>query len=158
MTGSNPSPLLKTGVQAPDFTLENQRGEPVHLYDVLDRHWVVLFFYPKDHSPVCTTEVCAFRDSYDDFQGTGAEVLGISSDPIAAHAAFAAKHQLPYQLLADPDGRVRTAYGVPKTLGLLPGRTTFVIDSSRIIRLAYSSSFNANAHKEKALQLLREQP
>jgi peroxiredoxin Q/BCP len=154
----NQSPLLKVGSIAPDFTLPDQDGQPVHLYALLEHQWVVLFFYPKDHSPVCTTEVCAFRNAYHEFQDAGAEVLGISADSIESHQAFRHNKHLPFRLLSDVDGLIAKAYGVPKTFGIIPGRVTFVIDPKRAIRLAYPSLFNAKAHMEKALALLKYRP
>ena len=152
-----PSSLLAIGETAPDFELKSQAGETVSLYKSLEVGWVVLFFYPKDHSPVCTTEVCAFRDAYADFRDAGAELLGISSDSAESHRAFSQKQRLPFPLLCDPDGTVAKRYGVSKTFGLIPGRATFVIDPQRTVRLAYSDLLNGKAHAEKALQLLHQQ-
>jgi peroxiredoxin Q/BCP len=151
------SSLLTPGTPAPDFELPDQHGQPVRLSERLSHGWVVLFFYPKDHSPVCTTQVCAFRNAHDDFRDAGAEVIGISSDSIDSHQRFAEHHQLPFTLVADTDGKVRAQYGVPKTFGLLPGRVTFVIAPDRTIRMAYPSQFNAKAHMEKALHVLRRE-
>jgi peroxiredoxin Q/BCP len=154
----NQSPLLKVGSTAPDFTLPDQDGQSVHLYDILKNRWVVLFFYPKDHSPVCTTQVCAFRNAYHEFQNAGAEVFGISSDSIDSHRAFTEHKSLPFRLLSDTNGLTAKDYGVPKTFGLIPGRVTFVIDPQRTIRMAYPSQFNAKAHMQKALNLLKQRP
>src|SRR5580693_1918264 len=119
---------LEVGDKAPSFTLPSATGEPVTLSDVLARHPVVLFFYPKDDTPGCTVEACTFRDRYDAFVEVGAKVIGISSDSGASHESFASKHRLPMTLLTDADGRVRSLYGVRATLGMFPGRATFVID------------------------------
>jgi peroxiredoxin Q/BCP len=154
----NQSPLLKVGSIAPDFTLPDQDGRPVHLYDILKNRWVVLFFYPKDHSPICTTQVCAFRNAYHEFQEAGAEVLGISSDSAESHRAFSEHQHLPFRLLSDSESLIAKAYGVPKTFGLIPGRVTFVIDPQHTIRMAYPSQFNAKAHMQKALTLLKQRP
>src|SRR5215470_17739362 len=125
-------PAMARGVQAgdkaPDFTLPSQSGEPVRLSDRLGERVVVLYFYPKDETAGCTREACAFRDSYEVFAEAGAEVIGISSDSVESHAGFAGHHKLPFTLLSDKGGRVRKSYGVPATLGLLPGRVTYVID------------------------------
>lgn len=152
------SPLLKVGSVAPDFTLPDQNGQSVHLYDLLTDRWVVLFFYPKDHSPICTTQVCAFRNAYHDFQDAGAEVLGISSDSMESHQEFTRNQKLPFRLLSDFDRKVAETFGVPKTFGMIPGRVTFVIDSQHTVRMAYPSQFNAKAHMEKAISLLRQRP
>jgi peroxiredoxin Q/BCP len=145
---------LGPGDPAPDFTLEDQDGRPVRLADLRGRP-VVVYFYPKDDTPGCTRESCAFRDHYAAFQDAGAEVLGISSDPPASHKAFADKHRLPFRLLADAGGRVRAAFRVPRTAGLLPGRVTYVIDREGVIRHAFNSQLAATRHVDEALEVLR---
>src|SRR2546428_3155854 len=115
------------GDPAPDFALPDRSGRTVRLGDYRGQKAVVLYFYPKDDTPGCTKEACSFRDQYQDFQDAGAEVIGVSSDAEASHEKFAAKHRLPFVLLADRSGVVRKQYGVPATLGLLPGRVTFAI-------------------------------
>src|SRR5690606_34936307 len=104
-----------------------------------DRPCVVLYFYPKDDTPGCTVEACSFRDAYAVFSDAGAEVVGISSDSVGAHKAFADKHRLPFRLLADHGGHVRASYGVKKTLGLIDGRVTFIIDRGGVVRHVFSS-------------------
>lgn len=146
---------LNVGDQAPDFELLDQAGQKVSLSERYRQQWVVLFFYPKDHTPGCTAQACSFRDAYEDFKAVGAEVIGISSDDQASHQNFAQTHRLPFVLLSDDSGQVRKAYGVPKTLGLLPGRVTFVIDPQGVIQMVYNSQFNAESHIEKALELLK---
>jgi peroxiredoxin Q/BCP len=145
---------LAAGDRAPDFTLENQDGKPVALADFAGRKNVVVYFYPKDDTPGCTRESCAFRDHYDDFVEAGAEVIGISSDGAASHRAFAEKHRLPFTLLSDPDGRVRRAFQVPSSLGVLPGRVTYVIDKQGVIRHAFNSQLNPAKHVDEALRVL----
>src|SRR5438876_1799578 len=107
---------VRVGDRAPDFTLPDQTGKPVQLRDLLGRGTVVLYFYPKDETPGCTLEARAFRDSYDRFTARGAEVVGISSDSVAAHRRFAARHGLPFLLLSDRGASVRELYGVEQTL------------------------------------------
>jgi peroxiredoxin Q/BCP len=116
---------------------------------------VVLYFYPKDGTPVCTKEACAFRDAYEDFVRAGAVVIGVSSDSLDRHATFAAGHHLPFLLLADEDGSLRKAFGVTKTLGLLPERVTYVIDQEGIVRHEFSSQFSADRHVTEALEIVR---
>ncbi|MGB7396667.1 MAG: peroxiredoxin, partial [Candidatus Macondimonas sp.] len=137
------SKTLTVGDKAPSFTLPTADGRQVSLSDYRGRQPVVVYFYPKDDTPGCTAEACAFRDQYEDFKQAGAEVIGISSDAPEAHAKFASKHRLPFLLLSDRDGAVRKAYGVPATLGLLPGRVTFVVDREGIVRHLFSSQFRA---------------
>ncbi len=143
----------KPGDSAPDFALSDQRGETVRLSALRGRP-VVLFFYPKDDSPGCTAEACGFRDRYASFVEAGAEVLGISSDSVASHARFAAKHALPYRLLSDPDGEVQQLYGVQKSLGILPGRVTFMIDAEGVIQRRFASQLFPQRHVKAALELV----
>jgi peroxiredoxin Q/BCP len=145
---------LSAGAPAPDFTLEDQNGKRVSLADFKGRRNVVVYFYPKDDTPGCTKEACSFRDQFEDFTDAGAEVIGISSDSPASHRAFAAKHELPFTLLSDPDGTVREAFRVPATLGLLPGRVTYVIDKQGVIRHAFNSQLSPARHVAEALQVL----
>jgi peroxiredoxin Q/BCP len=149
------SKTLTLGDKAPPFTLPTADGRQVSLSDYRGRQPVVVYFYPKDDTPGCTAEACAFRDQYEDFKQAGAEVIGISSDAPEAHAKFASKHRLPFLLLSDRDGAVRKAYGVPATLGLLPGRATFVVDRDGIIRHLFSSQFRATKHVSEAIGVLR---
>ena len=121
---------VQAGSVAPDFTLPSQSGEMVRLGDFLGKP-VVLFFYPKDNALGCTKEVCAFRDNIEEYGKLDAEVIGISSDSMESHRAFAHKHDLPFALLSDEGGKVRKLYGVPNTLGLFPGRVTYVIEEQR---------------------------
>jgi peroxiredoxin Q/BCP len=150
---SNSSPL-QVGDRAPSFTLPNQSSTPVNLGDLLGQKPIVLYFYPKDDTPGCTAESCAFRDSYEIFQEAGAEVIGISADNPASHQQFAAKYRLPFTLLSDTDNRVRKLYGVPATLFVLPGRVTYVIDQQGIIRHIFNSQLDFNAHVQGALTAL----
>jgi thioredoxin-dependent peroxiredoxin len=116
---------VDAGSKAPNFTLPSQSGEMVSLKDFLGKKPVVLFFYPKDDTPGCTKEACAFRDDYEEFEKLDAEVIGISSDSVESHRSFAEKHFLPFTLLSDEGGKVRRLYGVPSTFGLFPGRVTY---------------------------------
>lgn len=147
---------MKIGDKAPDFTLSNQHGVKVKLYDLLGESPVVLFFYPKDNSPGCTAEACAFRDSYEVFKEAGTEVIGISTDNVDSHLGFAQRHRLPYILLSDPIGRVRKLYEVPKTLGVMPGRVTYVVDKKGIIRQIFNSQFSISKHIDAALKMVKD--
>jgi len=145
---------VSVGDVAPDFTLADQSGTPVRLGDLLGEKSVVLYFYPKDETPGCTIEARAFRDSYDKFSAKDAVVVGVSSDSVRSHGRFARRHNLPFLLLSDPDGAVRRLYGVEKTLGLLPGRVTYVIDQTGTVRHVYSSQLRATRHPREALMVL----
>jgi peroxiredoxin Q/BCP len=126
--------MLSEGSPAPDFELANDKGERVKLSDFRGKP-VVLYFYPKDDTPGCTTEACEFRDAYDVFRERGAEVLGVSPDDVTSHEKFKTKYELPFTLLADPEHQVAEKYGVwgerkfaGKTyMGI--NRSTFVIDA-----------------------------
>ncbi len=131
---------IGVGNVAPDFTLPSQAGRQVSLAEFRGSKAVVLFFYPKDGTAICTKEACSFRDAYEDFVQAGAVVMGVSSDPVDSHQAFASCHRLPFLLLSDADSSLRKAFGVPKTLGLLPGRVTYVIDKQGVVRHVFRRS------------------
>jgi peroxiredoxin Q/BCP len=147
--------MLNPGETAPDFELEAHTGEKVRLSSFRGRKAVVLFFYPKDDTAGCTKEACSFRDNYAEFVSQDTAVLGISSDSGESHQQFASKYNLPFSLLSDPGGRVRSAYGVGRTLGIIPGRATFVIDKVGVIRSAFSSQFQPEEHVRTALSVLQ---
>ena len=151
----NMTERIKVGDRAPDFTIKNQRGEPISLKEYLGKKAVVLYFYPKDNSPGCTKEACRFRDSYEDFKDAGAEVIGVSSQSVESHSIFSTSFNLPFSLLSDEDGRVRSLFGVPSSLGLIPGRVTYVIDKEGIVRHVFSSQLDPERHVEEALQILK---
>ena len=147
---------VRAGDTAPDFTLPAQSGDLVRLKDRLGHRVVVLYFYPRDDTRGCTAEACAFRDSHEVFAEAGAEVIGVSSDSVSRHAAFAGRHELPFTLLSDQGGRVRRLYGVPAALGLLPGRVTFVIDRQGVVRHVFNSMTNIAQHVSDALGVVRK--
>jgi thioredoxin-dependent peroxiredoxin len=149
--------MAKVGVgdRAPDFDLPSTTGENVKLSSFAGKKAVVLFFYPKDESYGCTAEACDFRDNHGAFAKAGAEVLGVSADSIASHKKFQDKNSLPMTLLSDPDNRVRDEYGVKATLGLLPGRVTFVIDREGVVRYVYDSQLRFTRHVQKALEIVK---
>jgi thioredoxin-dependent peroxiredoxin len=145
---------VSVGSKVPDFTLPSQWGEMVNLRDFVGSKPVVLFFYPKDDTPGCTKQACAFRDDYEKFGKLDAEVIGISSDSVESHKRFASKHDLPFTLLSDEKGKVRRLYGVPSTFGLFPGRVTYVIDEEGVVRHVFSSQLGVERHVEEALKAL----
>ncbi len=126
--------MIEEGKPAPHFELQSDAGETVKLSDLRGRP-VVLYFYPKDDTPGCTTEACEFRDAYNVFRDRGAEVLGVSPDDVTSHEKFKTKYELPFTLLADPDHSVAEKYGVwgekkfagKSYMGI--NRSTFIIDS-----------------------------
>ena len=145
---------VQVGDLALDFTLPAQSGALVSLGDFLGKTALVLYFYPKDNTSVCTAEACAFRDSYEVFKDAGAEVIGISSDSVESHQQFTAAHQLPFILLSDVGGVIRKRYGVPTAFGL-PGRVTYIIDRQGIVRHIFFSQFTSEKHIAQALQTLQ---
>jgi thioredoxin-dependent peroxiredoxin len=146
----------QVGDCAPDFTLTNSAGTSVSLQEFIGQKPIVLYFYPKDDTPGCTAEACAFRDDYEAFKDLGAEVIGVSSDSVASHQRFATNHRLPFVLLSDVGDRVRKLYGVPATLGILPGRVTYVIDQQGVIRHIFNSQLNFKGHIEESLKALKQ--
>lgn len=146
---------VKVGDTAPDFTLTAQNGSTVSLQDFRGKN-VVLYFYPKDDTPGCTTESCAFRDQYEVFKSIGAEVIGVSADSSESHQRFATKYQLPFTLLTDKGDQVRKLYGAKAAFGLLPGRVTYVIDQNGVVQYVFDSMFNFKGHVEEALKTLQQ--
>jgi thioredoxin-dependent peroxiredoxin len=146
----------RVGERAPDFTLPDQSGNPVRLSDYAGKRVVVLYFYPKDETPGCTAEACSFRDSYEVFARAGADVLGVSADSVDSHQRFAAHHRLQFTLLSDAGGAVAKLYDVQRTLGLWPGRVTFVIDRQGVIRHAFSSATQIDRHIRAAAEIVRQ--
>ena len=147
---------VQVGDKAPDFTLPSQMGDNVTLSEYLGKKNVVLYFYPKDETPGCTKEACSFRDSYEELTNLGAEVLGVSGQSVESHKSFATHHNLPFILLSDENNKVRKLYGVPSSLGLLPGRVTYIIDKQGIVRHIFNSQTQAERHVEEARKALLE--
>ncbi len=149
---------VQVGDLAPDFSLSSQNGKTVSLKDFRGKN-VVLYFYPKDDTPGCTKEACAFRDSYEDFKDAGAEVIGVSSDSPESHQQFIAKYHLPFTLVSDSDASLRKLYGVQgvatEQFGIVPGRVTYVIDKEGIVRHVFSSLFAAEQHITEAITILK---
>ncbi|MGE5533081.1 MAG: peroxiredoxin [Bacillota bacterium] len=145
---------VKVGDKAPDFTLPSQMGDNVTLSEYLGKKNVVLYFYPKDESPGCTREACTFRDNYEELANLGAEVLGVSSQSVESHKSFANHYGLPFLLLSDIGNKVRELYGVPATMGIIPGRVTFIIDKTGVVRHVFVSQTQAQKHVEEAKKTL----
>ncbi|MCE9547474.1 MAG: peroxiredoxin [Planctomycetia bacterium] len=149
-------PSIQPGDPAPNVSGVTHDGQPFSLADFRGQQAVVLFFYPKDGTPVCTREACAFRDAYDDFVKAGAVVIGVSSDSNERHQEFATTQRLPFLLVSDADGALRRAFGVPKTLAIFPGRVTYVIDKQGVVRHVFNSQFDAGGHVTEALAIVRQ--
>jgi len=147
---------IQPGNPAPDLKMATHTGEEISLADYRGTRSVVVFFYPSDGTPLCTKEACAFRDSYEEFTELGAAVIGVSSASLDKHRDFAQKHGFQFLLVSDGDGSLRRAFGVPKTLGLFPGRVTYVIDRQGIVRHVFNSQLATDRHVEEALDIVRE--
>jgi peroxiredoxin Q/BCP len=151
---------LKAGDKAPAFSLKNGEGKTVKLSDYKGKR-VVLYFYPKDNTPGCTKQACAFRDNSSKFAALNTQVLGVSTDSVESHVKFAEKFSLSFPLLSDPDHAVAEKYGVwkekmnygKKYLGLV--RTTFIIDEAGKIAKVFNS-VKVDGHEEKVLKALGE--
>jgi peroxiredoxin Q/BCP len=139
---------------APDFELPDAAGKPVRLSQYRGTSSVVVYFYPKDDTAVCTKQACTFRDDFSRFQSAGAVILGISDDSADSHSAFSTKYSLPFPLLSDKGGHVRKLYGVTKKFGVLPQRVTFVVDREGVIRHVCSALFESDKHVTEALAAL----
>ena len=144
---------LGVGDFLPSFCLDDQDGEQRTPEMVRDR-WLVLFFYPKDDTPGCTIQACSFRDSSAAFQELGAEVWGISGDDAISHRRFATRHGLNFPLLVDRNNSLRRSLGVPKALGLMPGRVTYVVDGEGVIRHIFSNLLDGPAHVREAERVI----
>ncbi len=149
--------MLKPGDKLPDFTLNDQHGNPFHLAERLGTKHLVIYFYPKNETPGCTKEACLFRDHYEEFTEKGCEVIGISSDKENSHRSFAENHRLPFVLLSDPGGKVRKKFGATGSLfGLIPGRITYVADRKGIVRHVFDSLLRPERHIREALTALEK--
>jgi len=151
---------IEIGQKAPDFTLENQDGEQRSLTDFKGKN-IVLYFYPKDMTPGCTTEACDFRDHHDTFQDTNTVIVGVSPDPIEKHQKFIDKHGLPFELLADVDHQMAEAYDVWKLKKMFGKefygmeRSTFIIDKEGAVQKEYRK-VKVKGHVEEALEYIQE--
>lgn len=152
--------MLTEGRPAPDFTLPTIGGKTISLSEFKGKKAVVLYFYPKDDTPGCTKEACFFRDLQAEFDDAGAVILGVSVDSVKSHEKFAAKHHLPFPLLADEDKRVVTAYGVWKERSMYgksymgTERTTFAIDKDGIVRKIWPN-VSVEGHADEVLDFVR---
>ncbi len=147
---------IKVGDTAPNFSLPDQNGKNVSLGDFRGKKSVVLYFYPKDDTPGCTIESCAFRDQYEVFQAAGAEVIGVSGDSSDSHQKFSNKHNLPFTLLSDQGDKVRKQYGATTAFGFIPGRVTYLIDQNGVVQYVLDSMLNFKGHVEEALKTLQQ--
>jgi peroxiredoxin Q/BCP len=147
---------IQIGDQLPHFSSVKQDGTDFDSLSIKHKP-VVIYFYPKDNTPGCTTQACSFRDAYQDFQDLGAEVIGVSGDSVRSHQGFQQKYKLPFVLLSDENRKLRKLFGVPTALfGLIPGRVTYVFNSKGVCIYIFDS-LNAKNHIAKALIALQKQ-
>ena len=146
---------IQIGDKLPSFKATKQDGTAFDSHEIHEKP-VVIYFYPKDFTPGCTTQACSFRDAYQDFQDLGAEVIGISGDSATSHQNFQQKYKLPFILLSDADRKLRRLFGVPNALfGLLPGRVTYVFDAKGYCIYIFDS-ISAKNHITKALEAIKK--
>ena len=151
--------MLEAGMKAPDFTLEDKDGNLVSLHDFAGKK-VVVYFYPKDSMPGCTRQACAFRNNYGEYKNLGVEVIGISKDSVKSHSNFAAKQELPFILLSDPERKAIEAFGVWQekkmygkvSMGVV--RSTFVIDENGVVEKVYPKA-KPDTNAEEILAYLK---
>tara|TARA_R110002124_G_scaffold16797_7_gene71163 strand:+ start:1495 stop:1953 length:459 start_codon:yes stop_codon:yes gene_type:complete len=147
---------LKIGDSIPSFKAKDTNGDDFDSQNLVGHKPLVIYFYPKDNTPGCTTQACSFRDQYEDFKDLGAEVIGISSDSVESHQKFSKQYKLPFILLSDPDKKIRKLFGVPSGMfGLLPGRVTYVTDKKGKIIMVFDSMM-ASKHIPKALEAVKK--
>ena len=131
-------------------------GDDVTLSEFFSKKNVVLYFYPKDETTGCTKEACTFRDNYEELTNLGAEVIGVSGQSVESHISFASHYGLPFILLSDEGNKVRGLYGVPSSMGIIPGRVTYIIDKKGMVRHIFNSQTQAQKHVEEAKKTLLE--
>lgn len=148
---------LSIGSRVPKFELKDQNDHLFQLDSVLGKKNLVIYFYPKDDSPGCTKEACAFRDQFAVFEEADALIIGISAQSVESHLKFAKKHRLNYTLLSDTGNKIRKLFGVPNNFfGLIPGRVTYLIDKEGKVIYLFNSQIKAEKHVEEALRILQE--
>ncbi|MDP9079797.1 MAG: peroxiredoxin [Bacteroidota bacterium] len=145
---------LVVGDTMPSFKLTDQSGKTFNSADYVGKHYLVIYFYPKDESMVCTKEACQFRDSFDDFTKAGAKVIGINGGTVASHKSFAEHYKLPFTLLSDPDNKVYHLFGVKNKM-FMTGRETFVIDLHGKVVFAYEAIMQGKKHADDALAFIK---
>jgi peroxiredoxin Q/BCP len=145
---------LVVGDRMPEFSLTDQNSKVFNSVDYVGKNILVIYFYPKDESMVCTKEACSFRDSFNDFSKAGAKVIGINSGTVASHKEFSGHYKLPFILLSDPGNKVYHLFGVEDAL-FMTGRQTFVIGLNGKVAFTYESMIRGRKHVDEALAFIR---
>lgn len=157
LNNNNIMEKITVGSKIPSFELKDQNGELFNIESVLGKKNLIIYFYPKDDTPGCTKEACAFRDQFEVFQDIDAMVIGISGQSVESHHDFALKHRLNFTLLSDEGNNLRKKFGVPANMfGLIAGRVTYVVDKSGKVVFTFNSQMQAEKHVEEALKILKE--
>lgn len=146
---------LKVGDKLPNFKAKDTNGNLFDSQDYTGKQALVIYFYPKDETKVCTAQACSFRDNYEEFKDLGAEIIGISADSVQSHLKFKSKFNLPFILLSDNDKKLRKLFGVENDFLIIPGRQTFVVDKNGFIIMIFNS-MSGTIHIEKALKVLKK--
>ncbi len=146
---------LVVGDNMPSFSLTDQNGKVFNSADYTGKQFLVIYFYPKDESMVCTKEACSFRDSFNDFTKAGAIVIGINGGTVASHKAFSDHYKLPFILLSDPGDKIYHQFGVKKEM-FMTGRETFIVDLKGKVVFAYEAMMQGKKHADDALAFIKE--
>lgn len=147
--------MLKEGTEAPGFEAQMSGGETFRLADQRGKKNVVLYFYPKDFTPGCTKEACAFRDNYDELSNYDALIVGVSTDSAESHDKFREHHDLPFPLIPDPEKRLVKMYDADGLLGFTTARVTYVIDKQGVIQRAIRNDFMVGRHLPGVIDALK---
>ena len=149
---------MNIGDLLPEFYLRDKDGHQISSRSFIGKSNLVVYFYPKNETKVCTQQACFFRDEYESFLSLGCEVIGISSDSADSHELFKARHQLPFLLVSDEDKAIRKMFQVAKDVfGLLPGRYTYIFNKKGILVSIFHAAFSARPHIDAALKALSAQ-
>jgi peroxiredoxin Q/BCP len=146
---------LKVGDKLPNFKAKDTNGNLFDSQDYIGKQPLVIYFYPKDETKVCTEQACSFRDNYEEFKELGAEIIGISADTVQSHMNFKKKFNLPFILLSDYDKKLRKLFQVENDFLFIPGRQTFVANKEGEIVLVFNS-MSGKIHIEKALKIVQK--
>lgn len=147
---------ISVGSNVPSFSLKDQNGQLFDINSVLGKMNLVIYFYPKDDSAVCTKEACSFRDQFDVFKKENAMIIGISGQSVESHLAFANKNHLNFTLLSDEGNKVRKLFGVPSGILGIPGRVTYIVNKDGKVVFVFNSQLNGEKHIQEALRILKE--
>ena len=153
---TNTMDTIRVGSTVPSFSLNDQYGHLFNIDSVLGKKNLVIYFYPKDDSAVCTKEACSFRDQFDVFVKEDALIFGISGQSVESHLEFAKKNHLNFTLLSDEGNKVRKLFGVPSSMLGIPGRVTYVVNKEGKVVFVFNSQLNGEKHIQESLRILKE--